>query len=116
PNQDAFVYCYYADASGNVARVFPNQFQPDSYLPAGDTVKVPGENAGFDIVLDRPDTDEKVACIASTNELALRLPDEMKMPDLTPIPDRTLDDIIDAYRDLDDEDEMVLAKLNLKVR
>ena len=116
PNQDAFVYCYYADASGNVARVFPNQFQPDSYLPAGDTVKVPGEDAGFDIVLDRPDADEKVACIASTEELALRLPTDMKMPDLTPLPDRTLDDIIEAYRDLDDEDEMVLATLNLKVR
>ena len=116
PSQDAHVYCYYADASGNVARVFPNQFQPDSYLPAGDTVQVPGENAGFDIVLDQSDADEKVACIASPNELALRLPEEIKMPDLTPIPGRSLDDIIAAYRDLEGDEDVALARLDLRVR
>jgi len=115
PNQDAHVYCYYADASGNVARVFPNQFQPDSFLTAGDAVQVPSADAGFDIILDQEDADEKVACIASTKELALRLPDEMKMPDLTPIADRSLDDIIEAYRDLD-SDDLVLSRLDLRVR
>lgn len=115
PNQDAHVYCYYADASGNVARVFPNQFQPDSFLTAGDAVQVPSADAGFDIVLDQEDADEKIACIASTKELGLRLPDEIKMPDLTPIPDRSLEDIIQAYRELD-ADDVVLSRLDLRVR
>lgn len=115
PSQDAHVYCYYNDADGNVARVFPNQFQPDSFLPGGQAVNIPGDNAGFDIVLEQTGTDEKIACVASTKELALRLPDEIKMPDLTPIPDRSLDDIIEAYRDLDREN-VVLTGLDLKVR
>ncbi len=114
-NQGAHLYCYYADASDNVARVFPNQFQPDSFLPAGQTAKVPGDDAGFDIVLEQAGADENVACVASTKELGLRLPDALKMPDLTPIPGKSLDEIIEAYRDLD-RDHMALARLDLKVR
>jgi curli biogenesis system outer membrane secretion channel CsgG len=114
-SRSAHVYCYYADAAGNVARVFPNQFQPDSFVPAGQAAKVPGDHAGFDIVLDQAGADEEVACIASIKELALRLPEEFKMPDLTPIPDQSLDDIVEAYEDLD-EDDIVQAWLDLKVR
>lgn len=114
-NLDAHIYCYYADAVGNVARIFPNQFQPDSFNAADDSVSVPSEDAGFDIILDQAGADERVACVASTKELALRLPAELKMPDLTPIPNRSIDDIVDAYRDLDREN-VVLARLDLKVR
>jgi len=113
-SMDAHVYCYYADASGNVARIFPNQFQPDSFLPAGQALKVPGDEAGFDIILDKVGSDEQVACIASINEIGLRLPEAIKMPDLTPIPDQSLDDIVEAYRDLDSE-QTKEARLDLKV-
>ncbi len=114
-DQDAHIYCYYADAKGNVARVFPNQFQPDSFSPAEQTVNVPSDNAGFDIILDQAGADERVACVASTKELALRLPDALKMPDLTPIPGRTLDEIVGAYQRLD-SDSFAQARLDLQVR
>ena len=39
--QDAYVYCYYQDSKGTVARIFPNRFQPDSLLHAGVQIQVP---------------------------------------------------------------------------
>ena len=35
PTQDAYVYCYYQDGAGTVARIFPNRFQPDPFMHAG---------------------------------------------------------------------------------
>ena len=115
PSDDAHVYCYYADANGLVARIFPNRFQPDSYLAGGDSVQVPGDEAGFDILLDRVSEDEQVACVASTRELALRLPEAMKQPDLTAIPVASVDDVIDAYRALA-PDDLVETRLDVTVR
>ena len=114
-NRDAHIYCYYADAFGNVARVFPNQFQQESFRPAGVSVAIPDENAGFDIILDHAGADERVACLASTEDLITRLPEALQLPDLMPIPNRSIDDIVDAYRDLD-QDGVVLSRLDLKVR
>ena len=114
-NQDAHIYCYYADAFGNVARVFPNQFQQESFRPAGVSVAIPDENAGFDIILDHAGADERVACLASTENLITRLPKALQLPDLMPIPNRSIDDIVDAYRELDREG-VVLSRLDLKVR
>ena len=41
PTQDAYVYCYYQDATGTVARIFPNRFQPDPFLHAGAQIEIP---------------------------------------------------------------------------
>ena len=30
-----FVYCYYIDGFGQVARIFPNRYQLDAFVPAG---------------------------------------------------------------------------------
>jgi peptidoglycan hydrolase-like protein with peptidoglycan-binding domain len=115
PSLDAHVYCYYADANGLVSRIFPNRFQPNSYLTGGDSIQVPGDEAGFDIYLDRASEDEEVACVASSRELALRLPEAMKQQDLTAIPVASIDDVIDAYRDLE-ADDLVEARMDVTVR
>ncbi len=115
PSRDAHVYCYYADANGSVARIFPNRFQPNSQLNGGDTVQVPSDEAGFDIVLDRSGEEEQIACVASSRELALRLPEAMKQQDLTAIPVASVDDVIDAFRELD-PDDLVEARLDVEVR
>lgn len=115
PSRDAHVYCYYADANGSVARIFPNRFQPDSHLTGGSPVQVPGDEAGFDIFLDHAGEDEEVACVASSRELALRLPEAMKQQDLTAIPVASVDDVIDAFRELG-SDDLVEARLDVKVQ
>jgi len=112
-SQDAYLYCYYSDGRGTVARVFPNQFQPDAYVAAGRAVQIPSPGAGFDIVFDRPGVTEEVACVASQRELGLRLPQELKTDDLAPMPVETLDEVVGAFEEIDG---VSLAQARLPIR
>ena len=58
--RSAYAYCYIQDNSGTVARVFPNRWQPDPLLPPDLAVKVPGEEAEFDLVLPEPGIREQL--------------------------------------------------------
>ncbi len=113
-SQDSYVYCYYQDGGGTVTRIFPNQFQPDAHVSAGHLLKVPGE-ARFDIVFDRPQAREAVACLASEAELGLRLPPSLKTPDLQAMPVHSLDEVVAAYRRLDSTG-VVEARLPIQVQ
>jgi peptidoglycan hydrolase-like protein with peptidoglycan-binding domain/curli biogenesis system outer membrane secretion channel CsgG len=112
-SQDAYLYCYYQDAKGGIARIFPNQFQPDPYVQAGRAVDIPGQDAGFDIVFDQVGAREEVACLASPRELGLNLPAELKTADLRPMPVESLDDLIEAFRRLD---RVTLIEARLPIR
>jgi hypothetical protein len=98
PSSDGFVYCYYQDSSGAVARIFPNRFQADGFIPAQRMVEIPpGENS-FDIRLDTPGTRENVVCLASDLEVGVKLPDEFKTQDLEPMAVRSIDEIAAQFR------------------
>jgi hypothetical protein len=101
PAQDAFVYCYYQDAEGTVARIFPNRFQPDPFLQAGTSISIPpaGQRA-FAINFDRANTQEHVACLAANREVGLQLPAALKRQDLEPLPVHGLNDIAAQFRAL----------------
>ncbi|MBP2302115.1 DUF4384 domain-containing protein [Azospirillum picis] len=98
PRADGFVYCYYQDAAGTVARIFPNRFQPDAFVEAGRQVEIPpGVRKPFNLRMDRPGAEEAVACIVSHDEIGLRIPDSLKRDDLQPIPGTALKDVVDAF-------------------
>ena len=40
PREDAYVYCFYQDANGTVARIFPNRFQPNPFLHGGKRIEI----------------------------------------------------------------------------
>lgn len=98
---DSFVYCYYTDGLGQVARLFPNRFQPDALVPAGRVVEVPpGPERPFHIRLDTPGRPEVVACLASPTEVdgaTLDGIDGIRTDDLLPIPGLELQDILGAF-------------------
>ena len=94
-----FAYCYVQDADGAVARVFPNRWQPDPLIQAGKEVSVPGERAGFDLVLPDAGARETVACFASEKEIGRRLPQTLAKEDLAPLPVPSLDALNNVYRD-----------------
>jgi curli biogenesis system outer membrane secretion channel CsgG len=101
PSGDAFVYCYYQDASGAVARIFPNRFQPDALIPARRLVEIPpGGEQPFDIRFDTPGSRETVACLASDLEVGVKLPDELKVDDLSPMPVRSIDEVAGRFRSI----------------
>lgn len=98
PTANGFVYCYYQDAGGSVARIFPNRFQPDSFLQANQQVEVPpGAQKPFNLRMDRPGADETIACVVSPDEIGTRIPDRFKTADLQAIPGATLADVLASY-------------------
>jgi hypothetical protein len=99
PTQDAYVYCYYQDSTGAVARIFPNRFQPDPFVHAGARIEIPPVGANsFALRFDKPGGSEAVACLGSDREIGLKLPDRLKAQDLEPLPVRGLDDVASQFR------------------
>ena len=99
---DAYVYCYYRDGANRISRIYPNQFQPDPYVPAGQYVSVPPRDAKgnlteFGIKLEHAGTNEEVACMASDREVGIWLPKSLKQRDLTQLPVKSLADIEAAF-------------------
>jgi hypothetical protein len=98
PTGDAFLYCYYRDADGEVARIYPNRFQPDAFVPARSPVVVPPPGAAFSIRFDKAGGADAVSCLAADREVGLLLPPELKRQDLEPLPARSLEDIAARFR------------------
>ena len=98
PTQDAYVYCFYKDSAGTVARIFPNRFQPDPLLRAGVQIEIPPAGTkSFALRFDNPGS-EAVACLGSDREVGLKLPDKLKAQDLEPLPVSGLDDVASLFR------------------
>ena len=112
--QDAFVYCYYRDHAGNIARIFPNRFQPDPYAIAGRTFAIPSANSNFDIIFEKAGAEEEVICLSSYKEVGLTLPDRLKTADLMPLPVASLDELVSNFKRLDSKG-LVQARLPIKV-
>jgi curli biogenesis system outer membrane secretion channel CsgG len=98
PARDAYVYCFYQDAAGTVARIFPNRFQPDALLRAGQHIEIPPSGQkSFALRFDNAGN-EAVACLGADTEVGLRLPDSLKAQDLEPLPVHGLDDVAAQFR------------------
>jgi hypothetical protein len=100
---DKFVYCYYMDGFGKVARLFPNRFQPDALVPAGQAVEIPpGPERPFNIRLDTPGQVEAISCLASTTEIERSGMTGAETEDLLPIPGLGLEDLLNDFATLSD--------------
>lgn len=98
-SQDGFLYCYYQDSAGAVARIFPNRFQPNAFVRGGSEVEIPpGAPKPFDIRFDKRNAREAVACVASPVEVGLKLPEQFKVKDLEPLPVSNLKDVVESFR------------------
>jgi len=97
---NAYVYCYYQESAGGVMRIFPNRFQPDAHIAAGEIVAIPSLTAGFQIVPEQPGHEE-ILCVASDRELANHLPHELQVPDLVPMTVESLDELAKLFADVD---------------
>ena len=81
-----------------MARIYPNRFQPDAFVPARSPLVVPPAGAPFSIRFDKPGGADAVACLAADREVGLLLPPELKRQDLEPLPVRSLEEIAARFR------------------
>jgi peptidoglycan hydrolase-like protein with peptidoglycan-binding domain len=114
-NRDGFLYCYYQDADGSVARIFPNRFQPNAFVRGGTAIQIPpGPTRPFNIRFDKGRAREAVACVGAPIELGLQLPQRLKTHDLAPLPVHGLDDLIEDFRHVGGE-RMGVGKMFIEV-
>lgn len=115
PTSDAFLYCFYTDGQGEVARVFPNRFQANAFVPANQRVEIPpGFQKPFNIRPQNAGAEEAVVCFASGRELGLALPDDLKVEDLTPIGGYRMQEVVAAFTALGAED-LEMRRVNFQV-
>jgi len=99
--EDAYVHCFYQDAEGSVARIFPNRFQPDRMLPGGKRVEIPPAGLqSFLIRFDPPGGRETISCLAVDRDVWSRLPDSLKTADLEPLRVSGLDEVAARFKDI----------------
>lgn len=92
-SSNGIAYCYYEDVHKKTARIFPNQFYPNSNLKAGAVVQLPA--GGFKIRFDTPGR-ERISCVAADHELIVPT-SANGAKDLTPL-SVSLNDIIGLYK------------------
>ena len=114
-NHDAYVYCYYRGGSGQISRVFPNEFIPNPYIPANTPLQLPHEDAPFSIVLDWPNVTEEVLCFATAEEVTPRLADALKAPDMRPLGAKSMAEVQQGFAGLDLEN-LVEKRLLVRVK
>jgi peptidoglycan hydrolase-like protein with peptidoglycan-binding domain len=97
---NAFVYCYYQDADGTIARLFPNRFAPQPYVTSG-SVSLSALHQPVKIRFDKPGH-ERIQCLASARDVTFALPKNLQAEDLKEIPGLgTLDQVAAVYRNAD---------------
>jgi len=103
PLTDAHIYCYYQQGDGHVVKLFPNRFRPQSHVPAGQIIKIPGPDP-FSIVADRAGYRESLMCMASYIDIDKHHGFSLKEKDLQPLlndelkPIKNLDFIYEEYK------------------
>jgi hypothetical protein len=101
PRDDAYVYCFYQDSRGNVARIFPNRFQSGPFIAGNRRLEIPpsGDDS-FLIRFDPPGGTETISCIAADDDLWQRLPDKLKAVDLAPLAVSDLDEVAARFKEV----------------
>jgi hypothetical protein len=83
-NVPGYLYCYTADPdSGKIQRIFPNRFQEDPHVDAGQPVVLPGEGS-FRLNVG-PAQERKFACMHTTREIYSDLPAALRWGDFEDI-------------------------------
>ena len=102
-SDDGYLYCYYGDETGKIARIYPNRYAPDPYLSAGQRVSIPSRDAQFSIEFTDPGTRQEVLCLASKQELGVKLPASFKVADLEPVGVSSFEEVVQAFQAIDRE-------------
>ncbi|KOR32017.1 hypothetical protein TI05_09910, partial [Achromatium sp. WMS3] len=106
---DGFLFCYYKQVSGEIARIFPNRFDPNPAIKGDTEILLPSKSAPFKIRFFEPGN-ESITCYAS--HIDMTVPENIKGEDLQPLSIRTMDEIGAAFKK--SNPEYILALFSLR--
>ncbi len=97
-NRQAHLHCFLRDDRQQYQRIFPNRFQRDTLLRAGEALQLPGQMR-FQILASPRGITEAVICYATERETIGRLPRRISGGDFENLPVTSFDEIKDAFRE-----------------
>lgn len=115
-SRNGFPYCYYRDVDGTVVQIYPSRFQPDKLIAGNRPVLLPDPNRTdmFSLQFLKSGREE-VVCLASEVDLGTLLPPTLRTPELTPLPVRSLDEVVQSIRAATQPAPLAVSRLNLTI-
>ncbi len=98
-NQDCNVVVFNYDSTGTLTQIFPNDYQQNGFVKAGDDIEIGGEESAFDYQISGKGGPEKVFVYAYPTGSERPLPLTAMAP-ISGTPFRGTEMTIDQYRDL----------------
>ena len=95
-NRDAFLYCFYQDADGVIARLFPNRYQGADPFVRSRRIVLSADKQSVKIRFDRGGAKERMACYASESDLILS--PELKEKELVPLSVKSMSELAGKLR------------------
>lgn len=95
-NRDAYVYCYLQDENRQLTRIFPNRWSPSGFVPAGQTLSLPG-GMRFQLVMNTRGLAETVSCLSVASDPTAILPAAVVGNDFEPLPLASLDQLRQGF-------------------
>ncbi|MBM3571419.1 MAG: DUF4384 domain-containing protein [Alphaproteobacteria bacterium] len=77
-DRQAFLYCFYLQADGQMVRVFPNAHHRHARLDGGRVHTIPGDIFPFDLKITEPPGAELLKCFATNRDAMAELPAELR--------------------------------------
>ena len=112
--EEASAHCYYRDGMGRISRIFPNRFQPSAKLPAGSSLTIPSDAAGFEIVAEDAGSEE-VTCMSAPGDALAQIPASITGADLEPLDVPSMDQVLGLFQLLAGE-RLRVARLPIRIR
>jgi len=96
-NVDSYVSCFYREADGNIRKIYPNRYSPDSFRKANEPLAIPGV-PDFEIRTEASGKTEAFLCIAASADPEPFLPSRFRLLDFSALPVSDFDELFKLYR------------------
>lgn len=97
-NSPGYLYCYTADSGGTLQRIFPNRFQTDPHVDAGQAIVLPGEGA-FQLSVGAGE-ERQFACMHTREEIYSSLPPSLRWGDFEKIGLKNFETVRDRFAEI----------------
>ena len=99
-DRTSYLRCYYRDAAGSIAQIYPNPLQTAPLIEGNRSLMVPDASnpQSFSIQLTRPGAEE-LRCLATATDPSQKLPARLDQGALVPIRAKSLDALQQTYEE-----------------
>lgn len=110
-NQDCNVVVFNYDSSGTLTQIFPNDYQQNGFVKAGDAIEIGGSDSPFDYQISGKGGPEKVFVYAyPTSDKQAPITQLTAMAPISGTPFRGTEMTIDKYRDMVNNSRVFFAR------